>query len=108
GRSAFCRSHVTLRAVRAANDRAIDARDTARILGVIRRAVQERLAALWGCTRSAITPAEIRDRLPGSRLSPLLERAHDAARSGRRMSQGELDHWRSGLLGELEALESNS
>jgi hypothetical protein len=107
GGSTIGRGRLTLRAVRAATDRAIDARDSVRFLGVIRRALQERLAAMWGCARSAITPAEIRDRLPGSRLSPLLERAQDAARSGRPVSPGELAHWRSGLLGELESLESN-
>jgi hypothetical protein len=102
------RSRLTLRAVQVATDRAIDARDPVRFLGVIRRAVQERLSAMWGCARGAITPAAIRDRLPGSRLSPILERAHDAAQSGRSVSQGELTRWRSRLLGELEALESDS
>ena len=108
GGSTNGRDRLTLRAVRAATDRALDARDTVRFLGVIRRAVQERLAAMWGCARSAITPAEIRERLPGSRLSPLLERADDATRSGRRVSPGELAPWQSDLLGELDALDSTA
>jgi hypothetical protein len=98
-------------------DRAVDAaalqmreaasrRDAPAFFAAARTAVQQRLGAAWGIAPEAVTPADIRARIPGSsELVALLEHADRVTYTGTGAHES-LDRWLALAERELAHLEA--
>ncbi len=96
---------TSLRALRAAVERAIAQSDAPAFFAACRAAAQERLAPRWGCAPGSITLAEMRQRGAPAELQAFFETADAVAYSGRAVSQEEMEHWQRRLVAALESMK---